>query len=52
MASDIHLRKGTDVSNSNHLHSKVPEEVNDLQRFVPQMENENEGCDDRTEQLL
>lgn len=30
MTSDVHLRKGTDVSDSNHLHGEVPEEVNDL----------------------
>lgn len=52
MASDVHLCKGTDVSDSNHLHSKVPKEVNDLQRLVPQKEDENEGRDDGTEQLL
>lgn len=52
MTSDIHLRKGTDVSDSNHLHSEVPEEVNDFERLVPQEEDENEGCDNRTEQLL
>lgn len=52
MTSDVHLCKGTDVPNSNHLHCEVPEEVNDLKRFIPQVENEDEGCDDRTEQLL
>lgn len=30
MTPDIHLRKRADVSNSHHLHSEVPEEVNDL----------------------
>lgn len=52
MTSDVHLRKGTDVSNSNHLHSKVPEEVDDFERLIPQEEDENERCDNRTEQLL
>lgn len=30
MTPDVHLRKGADVSYSHHLHSEVPEEVNDL----------------------
>lgn len=30
MTSDVHLCKGTDVPNSNHLHCEIPEEVNDL----------------------
>lgn len=52
MASDVHLCKGANVSHTNHLHRKVPEEVDDLQRLVPQQEDENEGRNDRTEQLL
>lgn len=49
---DVHLRKGANVANSNHLHCEVPEEVYDLQRLVPQVEDENEGCDDGTEQFF
>lgn len=52
MASNVHLCKGTDVSNSDNLHSETPEEVNDLERFVPQEEDENKGCNNRTKQLL
>lgn len=52
MTPDVHLCKGADVPNSNHLHCEVPEEVYDLQRLIPQVEDEDEGCDDGTEQLL
>lgn len=52
MASDVHLCKRTDVANSNHLYSKVPEEVNDFKGLVSQDEDENKGGDNRTEQFL
>lgn len=52
MTPDVHLCKRADVPNSDHLHGEVPEEVYDLQRLISQVENENEGRHDGTEQLL
>lgn len=52
VASDVHLCKRTDVANSDHFHSEVPEEVNDFQRLVPQEENENKGSNNGAQQLL
>lgn len=43
MLSDVHLGKGASVSYSDHLHSEVPEEINDLQRLPPQTENQDDG---------
>lgn len=50
--SDIHLSERAGVSHTHHLDSEIPEEIDDLQRFTAQAENEDEGCDDGTEQLL
>lgn len=52
MSADVHLRKGADVADANHLHGKVAQEVDDLQRLAPEHEDEDERCHDGTEQLL
>ena len=52
MASDVHLGEGADVPNADHLHGKVPEEIDDLQGLVPQQEDEDEGGHDGAQQLL
>lgn len=50
--TDIHLCKRASVAHTDHIHSKVSEEIDDLQRFAAQAEDKNEGCDDGTQQLL
>lgn len=50
--SDVHLSERTGVSDAHHLDGEIPEEIDDLQRFAAQAENQDEGCDDGTEQLL
>lgn len=52
MLPDVHLGKGASVSYSNHFHSEVPEEINDLQRLPPQTEDQDDGSHHWTEQLL
>lgn len=43
MLPDVHLGKRAGVSNPDHLHCEVPEEINDLQRLSPQTEDEDDG---------
>lgn len=43
MLSYVHLGKRAGVSNPNHLHGEVPEEIYDLQRLPPQTEDEDDG---------
>lgn len=45
MLANIHLGKGASISNTNHFHSEVAEEVYNLQGPRAQAEDENEGCD-------
>lgn len=52
MLAHIHLGKGASVSHTHHLHCKVAEEVDDLQSFGPQTENENQGRHNGTKQLF
>lgn len=52
MLSDVHLSERAGVSHAHHLDGEISEEIDDLQRFTAQAENEDEGCDDGTEQLL
>lgn len=52
MLPDVHLGKGASVSNTDHLHSKVPEEINDLQRLPSQREDQDDGSHNWTYQLL
>ena len=52
MLPDVHLGKGASVSNTNHLHSEVPEEINDLQRLPSQREDQDDGSHNWTYQLL
>lgn len=52
MLPDVHLGKGASVSHPDHLHCKIPEEINDLQRFPPQAEDQDDGSYHRTDQLL
>lgn len=52
MLANIHLSKGTGVSNADNLHCEVAEEVDNLQGPWAQAENENEGRDNGTQQLL
>lgn len=52
MPADVHLRKGAYVADAHNLDGKIAQEVDDLQRLAPEDENEDEGCDDWTEQLL
>lgn len=52
MLPNVHLGKGASVSYPHHFNSEVPEEINDLQRFPPQTEDQDDGSHHRTEQLL
>ena len=52
MLPDVHLGEGASVSYPNHLHSEVPEEINDLQRLPPQTEDQDYGSHHWTYQLL
>lgn len=52
MLPDVHLGKGASVSYPNHLYSEVPEEINDLKRLPPQTEDQDDGRNNWTEQLL
>lgn len=52
MMADVHLSERAGVSHAHHLHGEIPEEIDDLQRFAAQAENEDERRDDGTEQLL
>lgn len=52
MSADVHLCEGAYVADAHHLHGEVAQEVDDLQRLAPEDEDENEGRDDWTEQLL
>lgn len=52
MLPDIHLGKRAGVSYADHLHSEVPEEINDLQRLSPQTEDKNYRSHHWTQQLL
>lgn len=52
MLPNVHLGKGACVSNPNHLHSKIPEEINYLQRLPSQRENQDDWCHHRAQQLL
>lgn len=52
MLTDIHLSKRAGVSHTHHLYSEVPEEIDYLERFAAQAENEDEGRDDWTQKLL
>lgn len=46
--SDVHLSERAGVSYAHHLHGEIPEEIDDLQRFAAQAENEDEWRDDGT----
>lgn len=48
MLPDVHLSEGASVSDSDNFYSEVPEEINDLQGFPPQGEDEDDGSHHRT----
>lgn len=52
MLAHIHLGKGAGVTHPHHLHSEVTEKVNDIQRFGPQADDEDQGGNDGTQKLL
>lgn len=52
MLPDVHLGKRASVSYPDHLHSKVPEEINDFQRLPPQTEDQDDGSHHWTQQLF
>lgn len=52
MLPDVHLGKGARVSYPDHLHCKIPKEINYLQRLPSQTENQDDGCHHRAQQLL
>lgn len=52
VSADVHLCEGADISDAHHLHGEVAQEVDDLQGLAPEAEDEDEGRDDRTQQLL
>lgn len=52
MLPDIHLSERAGVSHSDHLHSEVSEEINDLQRLSPQTKDQNYRSHHWTYQLL
>ena len=49
---DVHLGEGAGVAHTHHLHSEVPEEVDDLQGLPAQAEDEDEGRHHGADQLL
>lgn len=52
MLPDVHLGKRARVSYPDHLHCKIPEEINYLQRLPSQTENQDDGCHHWAQQLL
>lgn len=52
MLSNVHLGKGACVSDSNHLYSEVPKEVNNFQRLSPQTEDQDDGSHHWAEKFL
>lgn len=52
MLAHVHLGKGAGVAHTHHLHSEVAEEVNDVQGLGPQADDEDQGRDDGTQELL
>lgn len=52
MLSNVHLSKWTGVSHTDHLHGEVSKEVDNLQRLSSQAEDEDNGSNDWTKQLL
>ena len=52
MLLDVHLSEGADVPNPRDLDGEVAEEVDDIGGPVPQVEEEDEGGDKRTEELV
>lgn len=52
MLAHIHLGKGAGVAHTHHLHSEVAEEVNDVQGLWTQADDEDEGGNDGTQELL
>lgn len=52
MLPNVHLSKGTCVSNPDDLYSKVPKEVDNLQRLPPQAEDQDDWCHHWAEELL
>ena len=52
MLAHIHLGKGAGVAHTHHLHGEVAEEVNDVQGLGPQADDEDQGGNDGTQELL
>lgn len=52
MLAHVHLGKGAGVAHTHHLHRKVAEEVNDVQGLGPQADDEDQGSNDGTQELL
>lgn len=52
MLAHVHLGKGAGVTHTHHLHGEVAEEVNNVQGLGPQADNEDQGCNDGTQELL
>lgn len=52
MLAHVHLGKGAGVTHTHHLHGEVAEEVNNVQGLGPQADNEDQGRDDGTQELL
>ncbi len=52
MLPDIHLGKGTDISNSRHIDSEVSEEIYDVGGFVAEVKVEDERSYQRTQELI
>lgn len=52
MFSYVHLRKRTDVSNTNDLDRKITEEIDNIQRFISYTEAQKEWCHQRAHKFL
>lgn len=52
MLAHVHLGKGAGVTHAHHLHGEVAEEVNDVQGLGTQADDEDQGGNDGTQELL
>lgn len=49
MPFNVHLCKGTHISNTNNINSEISEEIHDIKRFVAQIKTQEERCHNRAE---
>ena len=47
MPFNVHLRKRTNISNTNNVDSEISEEIHDIQRLVAQIKTQKKRCHNR-----